>query len=169
MTSPRATKVFYDGLVGLCLLMTSTVYAGDFTVKDVQGNTHHLATYHGKWVLMNFWATWCSPCLSEIPELNHLHDTHRELVVIGVAMQSGSSAKVKDFAAAHHMTYPVVMGSRVIVEQIRAAARQTEELEVLPASYLFDPKGELAYDQAGEISAKTIEEYLSSDKPSLPR
>ena len=169
MISRRATKVFHDVLVGLCLLMVSTVYAGDFTVKDVQGNTHHLAAYHGKWVLVNFWATWCSPCLSEIPELNNLHDAHRELVVIGVAMESGSISKVKDFAAAHHMTYPVVMGSRVIVEQIRAAARQTEELEVLPTSYLFDPKGELAYDQVGGISAKTIEKYLSRDNPSWPR
>lgn len=151
-------------LAALCLFATLSVYAGDFAVQDLQGKTQRLADYHGQWVLVNFWATWCSPCLSEIPELNSLHDAHKELAVIGVAMQSGKRDEVVDFASLHHMRYPVVMGTRAIAEQISLAAGKEDGVEVLPTSFLFGPKGELVYDQAGEITQKTIEKFLPSKK-----
>jgi len=147
-------------LAGLCLAALVTAHAGDFTVKDLQGSTHRLADYRGKWVLVNFWGTWCSPCLSELPELSSLHDAHQDIVVIGVAMQSGSSAKVADFVAAHRITYPIVMGTYAIADQIGNAAGQTEGLEVLPTSLLFGPNGELVYEQAGKVARKTIEKFM---------
>ncbi|MEQ1556783.1 MAG: TlpA disulfide reductase family protein, partial [Gallionella sp.] len=85
---------FFAVLAGL--LASLTVCAADFALTDLDGKTHRLSEYRGQYVLVNFWATWCSPCLSEIPELNALHKTHKNLVVIGVAMQSGSRAKVAD-------------------------------------------------------------------------
>jgi len=151
-------------LAGLCLFGTLSVYAGDFAVQDLQGKAQRLVDYRGQWVLVNFWATWCSPCLSEIPELNSLHDVHKELAVIGVAMQSGKRDEVADFVSSHHMRYPVVMGTRAIAEQISQAAGKEDGVEVLPTSFLFGPKGELVYDQAGEITQKTIEKFLTSKK-----
>jgi len=66
----------------------SVGHAAEFLLEDIQGKTHRLADYRGKWVLVNFWATWCSPCLSEIPELISLHDAHKDkdLLVIRIAM-----------------------------------------------------------------------------------
>lgn len=151
-------------LAGLALLVTLGAHAGDFSVQDLQGKPRHLKDYRGHWVLVNFWGTWCSPCLSEIPELNRLQEAHPNLVVIGVAMQSGSSAKVADFVADHHMHYPIVMGTRVIAEQIRSAAQQVEELEVLPTSYLFGLQGELVYAHTGEIKRGTLDRYLQTNK-----
>ena len=151
-------------LAGLCLLASLPVFAGDFSVRDLQGKTHSLAAHRGQWVLVNFWATWCPPCLSEIPELNSLQAAHKNLVVIGVAIQSGTRAEVADFVGAHQMVYPVVMGSRAITEQVRLAADNSEEIEGLPTSFLFGPKGELVYDQAGEITRKTIERLMQSRK-----
>ena len=151
-------------LAGLCLLVSLTACAGDFSVQDLHGKTHRLADYRGKWVLVNFWGTWCPPCLGEIPELNSLQAAHKNLVVIGVAMQSGTRAEVADFVGAHHMVYPVVMGSRAITEQVRLAADDAEEIEGLPTSFLFGPKGELVYDQAGEVTRKTIEELMQVKK-----
>jgi peroxiredoxin len=142
-----------------------SVQAADFSVQDMQGKTHRLADYRGHWVLVNFWATWCPPCLNEIPELNRLHDAHKDMVVLGVAMQSGTKVKVAEFVAAHHMRYPVVMGSREMADQIRFAAGLTESIEGLPTSYLFGPKGELVYDQAGELKRDTLEEILKNKKP----
>jgi thiol-disulfide isomerase/thioredoxin len=157
-----ATDCRVAALEGLCLLASLPVFAGDFSVRDLHGKAHSLAAHRGQWVLVNFWGTWCPPCLSEIPELNSLQAAHKNLVVIGVAIQSGTSAEVADFVAAHQMVYPVVMGSRAITEQIRSAASFKEELEGLPTSFLFGPKGELVYDQAGEITRKTIEKLMQS-------
>ena len=159
------TKVFsakfFATLAGL--LASLTVCAADFSLIDLHGKTHHLNDYRGKYVLVNFWATWCSPCLSEIPELNALHQAHKDLVVIGVAMQSGSRAKVAEFAEAHQMTYPLVMGNRDIAEQVRRAAK-TEEIEVLPSNFLFGKQGELLDFTAGDVTQSSVESFLRSKK-----
>src|SRR3989338_8143982 len=93
------TELLRGLLIGLLLVLPFSVQAAGFSLEDTQGNSHRLEDYRGKWVLVNFWATWCPPCLSEIPELSSLHDTHKgkDLVVIGIAIESGSSRKVEDF------------------------------------------------------------------------
>lgn len=138
----------------------SGALAGDFKLKDLQGHTHRLATYQDKWVLVNYWATWCSPCLSEIPELNGLRDAHPNLIVLGIAMQSGSTAKVTEFIAAHDMRYPVVMGTREIVAEVSSAAGKDKGLEVLPTTLLFGPTGVLVYEKVGAIDAKSITQLI---------
>ena len=132
-----------------------SVHVSDFVLHDIQGKTHRLEDYRGKWVLVNFWATWCAPCLREIPELNSLHDAHKnkDLLVIGIVMDSGSRKKVADFAKAHGISYPVVMGDRKVTKQIGA-------IEVLPTSYLYNPKGEQVAYQAGEVTRASIEAYI---------
>jgi thiol-disulfide isomerase/thioredoxin len=151
-------------VAGMTLLASCAANAADFSLQDLQGKPHSLAVHRGHWVLVNFWATWCPPCLSEIPELNELQAAHADLVVIGVAMQSGSSAKVADFATAHHMRYPLVMGSRAIADEVRLAAAQTDLIEGLPTSFLFNPKGELVYPKLGELRRVDVEKYLSGKK-----
>jgi len=145
----------------LCLLLALPLsgHAAGFSLEDLQGNTHRLEDYRGKWVLVNFWATWCPPCLSEIPELSSLHDAHKDndLVVIGIAMDSGSSRKVADFSQAHRISYPVVMGNRKIAAQIG-------ELNVLPSSFLYSPNGEQVSYQAGEVTRESIETYIKNKK-----
>ena len=143
-------------LFALLLACSWPSYAADFSLVDMQGKTHRLADYRGKWVLVNFWATWCTPCLSEIPELTSLYDAHKnkDLLVIGIATDSGSSKKVSDFTQAHHISYPVVMGDRKINAQIGA-------IEVLPTSYLYNPKGEQVSYQAGEVTRASVEAYIS--------
>jgi len=142
-------------LAGLLLAVSSASFAADFTLKDIKGKTHRLADYRGKWVLVNFWATWCPPCLNEIPELSNLHNAHKDkdLVVIGIAMDSGSSVKVAKFVQAHDIGYPVVMGNRSVAAQIGA-------VEVLPISYMYTPTGEQVSYQEGEVSRASVEAYI---------
>lgn len=145
---------------GLLLLALSfSAYASNFSLEDLQGKTHRLEDYRGKWVLVNIWATWCQPCLSEIPELSSLHDAHKDndLVVIGIAIDSGSSSKVASFAEAHGISYPVVMGNRKIVAQIG-------KLNVLPTSYLYAPNGKKVSYQDGEVTRASIENYIKGKK-----
>lgn len=154
------------GVVAWCC--ASVVLAGDFKLTDLQGHTHRLASYQGKWVLVNYWATWCSPCLTEIPELNSLRDAHPNLIVLGIAMQSGSTAKVTEFVAAHDMRYPIVIGTRDIVTEVSTAAIGKDKgLEVLPTTLMFGPNGALAYEKVGSIDAQSIGHFLQ--QASLPR
>ena len=153
-------EIFRNLACGLLLLvLSSPIHATDFSLEDMRGKMHRLEDYRGKWVLVNFWATWCPPCLSEIPELSSLHDAHKDsdLVVIGIAMDSGSSSKVASFAEAHGISYPVVMGNRKITRQIG-------ELKVLPTSYLYAPNGKQVSYQDGEVTRASIETYIKNKK-----
>ena len=143
----------------LWLALSLPCYAADFSLEDMQGETHRLADYRGKWVLVNFWATWCPPCLNEIPELSSLHNAHKDsdLVVIGIAVDSGSSSKVADFVQAHGISYPIVMGNRRI-------NRQIGEFEALPTSYLYAPNGKQVSYQTGEVTRETVETYIKNKK-----
>ncbi|OGT00831.1 MAG: thioredoxin [Gallionellales bacterium RIFCSPLOWO2_12_FULL_59_22] len=147
-------------LIWQLLVLALSGHAAAFSLEDLQGKTHRLTDYRGKWVLVNFWATWCPPCLNEIPELASLHDA-RKVVVIGIAIESGPSRKVANFAEAHGINYPLVMGSDKIAAQIGAP-------EVLPASYLFAPNGELVSYQAGEVTRASVETYIKNWKPGQP-
>ena len=138
------------------LALPFPVGAADFSLQDMRGETHRLSDYRGKWVLVNFWATWCPPCLKEIPELVSLHDA-RKVAVIGIAIDSGSRKHVAGFAEAHGISYPLVMGDDSIVAQIG-------EVEVLPTSYLYAPDGELVSHQAGEVTRASVEAYIGSRK-----
>jgi peroxiredoxin len=144
-------------LWGLLLLPLSAL-AADFSLQDMQGKTHRLADYRGKWVLVNFWAIWCPPCLAEVPELVALHNAHkdRDLVVIGVALDSSRSS-VKEFAAKKNISYPLVLGDHKLAAQIG-------EVEVLPTSYLYAPNGELVSYQAGDVTRESVETYIRNKK-----
>ncbi len=143
----------------LLLILPFSSHAADFSLEDMQGKVHRLADYRGKWVLINFWATWCPPCITEIPELSSLHNAHKDndLVVIGIVIDSGSRKRVADFAKARGIRYTVVMGDEKIAAQIG-------EMEVLPTSYLYAPNGEQVSYQPGEVTRESIEAFIKSRK-----
>lgn len=137
-----------------CLLLASVnVAAENFAFKDMQGKQQRLSDYKGKWVLVNFWATWCPPCLEEIPDLVDMHDA-KELVVIGVVMSSAADS-VAAFVKQLDISYPIVIGTDKIVAQIG-------KVEALPTSYLYDPTGKLVSYQAGIVTREAIQNYIRS-------
>jgi thiol-disulfide isomerase/thioredoxin len=89
---------------------TGKVAPMHYTLKDMNGADVNLASFKGKVVLINFWATWCGPCRAEIPSLVELQDTYRdELVVLGVSIDDPAE-KLKPYAAEFKMNYPVLVG-----------------------------------------------------------
>lgn len=88
--------------------------APSLALKDINGRTLHLASYRGKVVLLNFWATWCPPCRVEIPDLIKLQHEYkgRGLQVIGVTYPPQTRAEVLRFARQFRINYPVALGSK---------------------------------------------------------
>ena len=151
-----AARRMLHALLAAAMLFAGSAAAKDFVFKDMQGQVQRLSDYRGKWVLVNFWATWCPPCLAEIPDLVSLHNAHhdKDLVVIGVAMDSTGDA-VRKFVAKHGVTYPVVLGDYKL-------AGQVGEVDGLPTSYLYDPNGKAVVAHTGMVSQASLEEYIRS-------
>lgn len=143
-------------LVLILLLWWAPLQAQPFVFQDIQGKAQRLSDYRGKWVLVNFWASWCPPCLEEIPDLVELHEAHqhKDLVVIGIALDS-SEKSVRQFVSRFAISYPVVISDY-------NHAAQVGEVSVLPTSYLYDPKGELVSYQEGLLTRGSVESYIKN-------
>ncbi|MDA8095261.1 MAG: TlpA disulfide reductase family protein [Betaproteobacteria bacterium] len=143
----------------LCLMMVvASAQAAGWTLQDTQGRTIHLSDYKGKWVLVNFWATWCPPCREEIPDLEALYQAHarKDLVVVGVAMAyNHDPASVTQFVRSMHMTYPIVLGDDGIAAQFGGA-------DELPTSYLFNPQGKEVGFHIGPLTRQDIEGFIAA-------
>jgi thiol-disulfide isomerase/thioredoxin len=157
MQTLQSVRFYPMWLAGLLLaLAASWVQAADFKVTDTDGKIHTLSGYKGKWVLVNYWATWCPPCLEEIPDLIALYENKKNnLVVIGVAMDYRNAKQVTDFAKGLLVEYPIVLGNAQVVRQIGP-------VQGLPTTYLYNPEGKMVAQQVGLITRAAVESYIAS-------
>ncbi|UJP04397.1 MAG: TlpA family protein disulfide reductase [Nitrosomonas sp.] len=141
------------------LLVSFSVKA--FQFEDTTGKVHQLSDYKGRWVLVNFWATWCPPCLKEIPDLIALYKDRKDVMIIGVAMDIDNPGDVLDFVQSLAINYPVILGNRKIAEQL-------DDISLLPSTYFYDPDGNPAARQIGIISREHIEAFINSKSTAKP-
>jgi len=146
----------------LCLLLfltASNAQAGDgFVLKDMSGKKHVLAQYKGKWVFVNYWATWCPPCLEEVPDLVALYDSrkNKDVEVIGVVFDYENVKEVTDYVDDMLMSYPIVLGDDEVASQIG-------EPSVLPTTYIYNPRGELVKTKHGKVTRQYLESIMAGD------
>jgi len=135
----------------------------DFELSDLQGQKHHLSDYRGKWVVVNYWATWCPPCLEEIPELVDFHDTHKDkdAVVLGVNFESVSLKKLRQFSEEYFINYPVLRTTP-------GPRGELGDIPGLPTTYLISPQGEIAARQVGGVTAKMITDFIARQRSAAP-
>jgi peroxiredoxin len=141
--------------------------APNFTLRDTRGVAVRLAEYHGKVVLLDFWATWCIPCKAEIPWFNEFGRVYRQrgFAVLGVALDDSDRNVVKQYAARLKIAYRILLGDEPIV-------RQYGGVHALPETLLIDREGRIAAKHVG-ITSKTdyereIGELLDSNADPHP-
>ena len=122
--------------------------APTYSAVSFTGDSVSLATYRGKVVLLNAWATWCGPCRQEIPELRALHERYSKdgLVVVGVTVDAeGTESQVDDFVKEFRMAYPLW---RDPAERISAQYA----IMGLPATFLIDRRGVIRWKSTGAVA-----------------
>ena len=127
--------------------------APEFVLKDLSGKTVKLSDYRGKAVVLNFWATWCPPCKTEIPWFEDLADKYRAqgLEVIGIAMDDSSEKDIANFAKDMKMNYPVLLGKEETSDAYGG-------VEMLPTTFYIDRTGKITDHVLGLVSRKDIED-----------
>jgi thiol-disulfide isomerase/thioredoxin len=130
-------------------------YAPDFTAETLDGGTTRLSDQRGRWVVLNFWATWCAPCVAEMPVLQQVADDYPETVtLLGVNMREERAA-VADFIEAHAIRYLILInpGDQMLLDYAVMG---------LPQTLIIDPAGEVVYRSFGEVTLDSFEALLDS-------
>jgi len=130
----------------------------EFALPDLSGRTRHISEWNGKVVTVNFWATWCPPCLHEIPELIALQDEYREqgLEVIGIALQRPE--EVVDFAEELGINYTVLAGEMAVAA---IAESYGNRIGALPYTAVFDRQGKIAFVKPGPVTGAEVEQVIA--------
>lgn len=132
------------------------VAAPPFALKDLKGKTVRLEAYKGKVVLINFWATWCAPCQSEMPELVKLQRKYaaKGLQILGVTYEPEKATAVNRVARKFKINYPLLFGSAELSQQYKIE-------EVLPVTIIVDREGKMQSQILGMIDTKDVEEKIA--------
>ncbi len=129
----------------------------DYSLPDVGGKMHTPAEWDGKVVLVNFWATWCPPCLREIPGFMEVRKKYGEqgFEIVGIAIDQPKA--VERFIKKHKVNYPILHGQGNATQVSRDYG---DDIGALPFSVLIDRDGMIRFTHAGELPARQLEKLL---------
>ena len=131
----------------------------DFTLMDVSGQQRNVSEWKGKVLVINFWATWCPPCLEEIPHFINLQDKygHQGLQFLGIALEGVD--EVTSFANKIGINYPLLVGEQ---EVIKLAGKFGNQIGGLPYTVILDKNGLINFIKIGPLSVAEAEQVITS-------
>ena len=143
----------------ILLSLSMQVRAVDYQLPDLDGQMQSLDQYKGKWLIVNYWATWCGTCIKELPDLISLHEDHKDgdIVVVGINFESIDPARLKAFVAKHSISYPVLRTDPIPMTPLGP-------VPALPATYIIDPSGKTVAGEVGIVTQKNLEDYVEGRK-----
>jgi len=130
----------------------------DFSLADVAGEMRNIGEWDGKVIAINFWATWCPPCIKEIPEFIAIQQKYQAqgLQFIGIALQRPE--EVTEFMQTHGMNYPVLAGE---MEVIKIAESYGNDIGALPYTVIVDRQGLIHFVKRGPLAGDTAEAIIA--------
>ncbi len=125
-------------------------------VETLDGGKFDLAEHRGNWVVINFWATWCNPCLKEIPDLDAFDKSRDDVEVIGLAYEEIEKADMLVFLRDHVVSYPMAL------LDVYKPPADFETPRGLPMTYLIAPDGKVARKFLGPITSADLNAAIDS-------
>ncbi|MEI7036004.1 TlpA disulfide reductase family protein [Fulvimonas yonginensis] len=119
-------------------------------VTTLDGKPYDLAAQRGHWVIVNFWATWCVPCIKEMPDISRFVAEHANVRAIGLAYEDSDRADIQAFLAKHPVSYPI---AQVTLDN---APKDFDEPRGLPTTYLIAPDGHVAKRFVGPVTPQSL-------------
>ncbi len=118
--------------------------APDFSLADIDGNTHRLSDYRGRVVIINFWATWCPPCRREMPSMERAWQSIQSKNILLLAINVGQNEdQVWEFTADTPVTFPILLDEEGEVSN-------EWPMLGLPTTFIVDPEGRIVYRAVGD-------------------
>jgi thiol-disulfide isomerase/thioredoxin len=148
-------KWFASSLLLAAVALASPAYAAmpaqpSLKVTTLDGKPYDLATQRGHWVIVNFWATWCVPCIKEMPDISHFVATHPNVRAIGIAYDDTDAADIRAFMTKHPVVYPI---AQVTMDK---PLKDFDEPLGLPTTWLIGPDGKVAKHFTGPITSALL-------------
>ena len=126
----------------------------DFTLEYLHGEEVSLSEFRGNWVILNYWATWCSPCRKEIPELSALNEAREDIIVLGLAFEDTEMENFDEFLEEFHPSY------RILLVDVYEPPEPFGAPRVLPTTIILNPEGYAVKTYLGPVTREDIESFI---------
>ena len=128
----------------------------EFTLQQLRGQPLSVSEFRGKWVVLNYWATWCAPCRKEIPDLSELHAARPDIVVLGLAFEDTEVENFDAFLEEFDPSYPILL------VDVYAPPEPFGAPKVLPTTIILDYQGVPVKTFVGPLTSEDITAYIDN-------